>query len=80
MGDFNCEWQDDDALRYLAEQLNLKPFEDLQKTPSTFPKTRRKLDWIIVSPELKIISRKVLMDDISDHRAVIATIAPIIEP
>ena len=80
MGDFNCEWHDGDALMHLSKKLMLTPFEPQMETAATFPKTRKKLDWIIVSPELKIVSRRVLMDDISDHRAVIATIVPTMKP
>jgi endonuclease/exonuclease/phosphatase family metal-dependent hydrolase len=40
----------------------------------TFPKTGRRLDWILVSPQLEFADHRILDDPISDHYAVVAEI------
>lgn len=73
MGDFNCQWNGDTGpLGTLADRLDLVPYRPTAKRMNTFPKLRRRLDWILVSSELKFVSYRNLPDRLSDHRAVMA--------
>lgn len=73
MGDFNCQWADKDGmLRAFAEGLGLSTHEPEQlEDLVTFPGLTRRLDWILVSPELEIERYEVLSDEVSDHRGVV---------
>ena len=71
MGDFNMRWTPN--LQEFCAKLDLHTYQpDLLFV--TFPKTKSRLDWILVSKELKLINHKVLYDKLSDHRAVVAQI------
>ncbi len=73
MGDFNCEWTDEDSpVQALAKRLNLHTFEPHAEGVITFPKRQKRLDWILVSPGLEFVNQTVLPDVVSDHRAVVA--------
>ena len=75
MGDLNTEWAHrDGVMDYLVEALNLSVYRPESEDIITFPSTGRRLDWILVSSEFELVDHKVLMDDLSDHRAVIADI------
>ncbi len=71
MGDFNCDWDDEETLPTLAEQLGLRAFEP-DSTTTTFPKLGKRLDWIFVSDEIEFIDYEVGDEGLSDHRPVIA--------
>jgi endonuclease/exonuclease/phosphatase family metal-dependent hydrolase len=76
MGDLNVEWQDGDGvLEQLMDALSLSAYKGGAADLVTFPSTGRRIDWILVSPELRFVSHRVLPDTLSDHRAVIAEIA-----
>lgn len=73
MGDFNCGWRSPrSGLRVLASALGLKAYRPGSDRLSTYPRMGRRLDWILVSPELEFRSHRVLTDPLSDHRAVVA--------
>ncbi len=73
MGDFNCEWSGKDrTLRTLAEQLGVRPYEPTAPDMITFAKSNKRLDWILISPELEFVSHDTLDDALSDHRVVVA--------
>ena len=74
MGDFNATWGSPDSpVRELARRLGLRAHEPERRYPSTYPFLRRRLDWILVSPDAEFVGHHVLVDDrLSDHRAVIA--------
>jgi endonuclease/exonuclease/phosphatase family metal-dependent hydrolase len=75
MGDFNDDWQDEDsAARLLADSLGLKTHGSLCEECYTHRRMKNFVDWIIVSPELRIESFEILQDDVSDHYAVSATL------
>lgn len=75
MGDFNCTWkQGRTPLNLFAEELELRAFEPYADELVTFAKTNRRLDWILVSPELEFVSHRILNDPLSDHYAVVAEI------
>lgn len=74
MGDFNSEWTGRGSLRSLCEELNLKPWNPSEKTP-TFLKLKKRLDWILIPNDFNFNSYKVLEDKVSDHQPVLAEIS-----
>lgn len=78
MGDFNTDWGPSEgepsSVRSVAEALSLRAYQPADAMP-TFPTFNSRLDWILISDELKFESYEVLPDEISDHRAVLAKIA-----
>ena len=78
MGDFNCTWDLEEAcVATLAEALNLHTYQPkaaLFSFPADAPTKR--LDWILISEELRFADYGVLPQQVSDHLAVVATIAP----
>ena len=75
MGDFNCDWDaEESALKTLSESLKLKAYRPQDPDVSTLPLLRRRLDWILISPELRFVNQRVLPDTLSDHLAVVSEI------
>jgi endonuclease/exonuclease/phosphatase family metal-dependent hydrolase len=73
MGDLNSEWQlQDSSVQYLSQELALSAYSPERIDLDTFPALGERLDWILVSPELKFRSYHVLADVVSDHRGVVA--------
>lgn len=73
MGDFNCQWTDrEESLRTLARELDLRPCEPEDRNRVTFPVLKKRLDWILISPELDFAAYRTLSDTLSDHRGVVA--------
>ena len=73
MGDFNCELRNGDALRHLADQLGLKMWKP-EEGLMTFPRLRRRLDWILISKEFDFVNYEVWSGLSSDHLAVRAEV------
>ena len=75
MGDFNCQWDGKDkSLRTLAEGLDLVAPEPAAGDMATFPKTGKRLDWILASPELEFVEYRTVTDVLSDHYGVVAVL------
>ncbi len=75
MGDFNCEWTSKEkTLHVLMDELQLRAYRPGAKNMVTFPKSSKRLDWILVSPEFDFISYDIISDTISDHQSVIADV------
>ena len=74
MGDFNSEWNDKSTVKSLCDSMNLKTWE-AEKKITTFPKLKKRLDWILIPQEFHFSSFKVLKDKVSDHRAVLAEVS-----
>lgn len=75
MGDFNCEWTTKgSAVRTLAEELNLRGYQPHSEAMNTYPLLKKRLDWILISPELEFVEYKVLADTLSDHLGVICEV------
>ncbi len=73
MGDFNTDWQEDySALRYVARELSLSPYDPESIMLDTFPAFGERLDWILISPGIRFQSYRVVPDVVSDHRGVVA--------
>jgi len=76
MGDFNCEWGSEDSpLRIIAKRLSLKPYRPEAPDMATFPRSKKRLDWILISADLKFVTYAPLTDVVSDHRPVLAETA-----
>jgi len=76
MGDFNAEWQQQDSIvGFIASELGLKTYEPENSDMITFPFLGKRLDWILVSPELEFHSYRSSPEVVSDHRGVIAELA-----
>ena len=73
MGDFNTDWQrPDSALRLIAVELGLRAYQPEAEELNSFPRLGRRLDWVLVSPELEFLDYRVLDAGVSDHRPVVA--------
>ena len=75
MGDFNCSFTGrEDTLRTFIKALDLKAYKPEHEEMATFPRTGKRLDWILISKELDFVSYSVLPDPVSDHFGVIAEV------
>ena len=77
LGDMNCSWTSrEDTLRLLGKEANVRAHAPEGRDLATFParRPRRRLDWILISPELEFLSYRVLPDRVSDHLAVAADV------
>jgi len=75
MGDFNCGYGGrEQTLAVLMERLHLHAYAPSAKDLCTFPLFNRRLDWILISPELEFVDYRTLSDVVSDHRPVVATL------
>lgn len=74
MGDFNADWTvEASPVRELASRLGLRAFEPTRDGLGTYKRNKR-LDWILISSELRFIDYTVLPRVVSDHLAVVASI------
>ena len=74
LGDLNCCWRrEPDSIRLLMERLGLRAFEPNRHLP-TYPayRPRRRLDWILATPELEFVGHRRVPIKLSDHLGVIA--------
>ncbi len=77
MGDFNSQWtRDDSAVRLIAAELCLSTLGGTDSELATFPRHDSRLDWILISRELKFVAYETLPESVSDHRGVLAEITP----
>ena len=75
MGDFNCDWNEKECtLHVIADALNIRPYQPEATGMHTFSVTNKRIDWILISPELEFLTYKVLPDIISDHQGVVSEI------
>lgn len=77
VGDLNCCWQwEPRSLQLLMETLDLEAFEPHSLAP-TFPSRRpiRRLDWVLISPELTYDAYHTLPIPLSDHLGVVADLS-----
>ncbi len=73
MGDFNTDWRrTDSTLKLIARELGLKAYQPQNGSLHTFPKSKKRLDWILISPEFEFLSYRVLADRVSDHLGIVA--------
>ena len=77
MGDFNATWSsEDNALRIIAQALELRAYEPTSEILNTYPSTapRKRIDWILISKDLEFVSYRIWPDEVSDHLGVEAVI------
>ena len=72
MGDLNSEFAANSQLIPLLEDsLGLSTWQPHVEVV-TFPKLQKRLDWVLVSRDIEIVTHEVLPDTLSDHRAIVA--------
>jgi len=72
-GDFNADWQvHDSPLRRLVDEAGLRAWRPEATDLGSYGDDR--LDWILISGQLRFEDYRVATDRVSDHRAVIAVI------
>ena len=77
MGDFNAGWAaPGSAARLLAEALNLQAFEPLSEEFGSYVGDNKRLDWILISEQLRFVGYHVISEVVSDHFTVAADVAP----
>lgn len=75
MGDLNTDWQHEDStVRLIAGELGLSAYSPDGQNLETFPWNGKRLDWILLSGELRFHSYRVMSDVLSDHRGVVAEV------
>jgi endonuclease/exonuclease/phosphatase family metal-dependent hydrolase len=76
VGDMNCAWKDGrTAVAALARALGLRArFGDGAAPTYSAARPWRRIDWILVSPDLDFADYRTLDDIVSDHRGVVADI------
>lgn len=73
LGDFNSDWfAEDSVVREMTRQSGLQVYHPEAADLGTYGS--RRLDWILISADLKFISYAVLPDEMSDHFGVSAEI------
>lgn len=71
LGDLNADWMGKDStVRDIAHDLNLQVFQPHSTELGTYASTGRRLDWILISDELRFGEYGVLPEVLSDHLAV----------
>lgn len=74
LGDFNADWTADDSpVREVAGEFGLRAFTPTEEKLGTYGKAKR-LDWILISEELRFIEYAVVPGLVSDHLALLAKI------
>jgi len=74
LGDFNADWAADDSpVREVAGEFGLRTFTPAADKLGTYGKAKR-LDWILISEELRFIEYAVVPGLVSDHLALLAKI------
>jgi len=76
MGDFNCpRLTHNNSLGHLIDHLDLQAFEPQARDMITFPTTKKRLDWILISRDMKFEDYQVIETQVSDHYGVAAMIS-----
>ncbi|MCI0673451.1 MAG: endonuclease/exonuclease/phosphatase family protein [Myxococcaceae bacterium] len=73
MGDFNTGWGREGGVHRLARRLKLRTYRPTwgERTfPVLLPISR--MDWILISPELRFLGYRTLRDGVTDHCGVVA--------
>jgi endonuclease/exonuclease/phosphatase family metal-dependent hydrolase len=82
-GDFNEEWRSETAvLQKLTEEGRLIAYEPEATQLATYPADRpqERLDWILASKDCQFTEYRILSEQVSDHRAILARAAVPIRP
>ena len=76
-GDFNCEFLGkENSLRNFIENLNLQIYEPKEHNFETSPswKPKKRIDWILISRNLKFTSYTTFSERLSDHLPLMVNI------
>lgn len=75
MGDFNSSMTTKrSVVKQLMEELDLKAYRPDDNSIFTFPFTKKRIDWILVSKRFEYIEHKVIPEIVSDHYSIISKI------
>lgn len=75
MGDFNSSWNTpDSSVKKMCNLLKLKAFMPEDENLSSFPFSGKRIDWILISDQMKFVDYRILQDKISDHLGVVSEI------
>ncbi len=74
MGDLNTDYRENsEVIPLILAELGLSAWQP-EADLVTFPRLKRRFDWVLVSSQIGFASHQVLEDDVSDHRAVVAVL------
>jgi len=72
-GDLNADWTGSDStVRDLVHSLGLHVYEPHSTSLGTYHSTGKRLDWILISPDLEYEAYTVIPENLSDHFPVSA--------
>ena len=75
LGDFNSDWtSENSAVRQFADLRGLHAYHPEAEDLGTYRSGNRRLDWVLLSPELEFTNYEVLPDVLSDHFVVLADV------
>lgn len=75
MGDFNSNMKSNKSVvKLIMKELELKAFRPDDNSIFTFPFTKKRIDWILVSKRFDYIEHKVIPEIVSDHYSIISKI------
>jgi len=75
LGDFDSDWpSEDSAVRRFADLRGLHAYQPEAQDLGIYPGGNRRLDWVLLSPELEFAHYQVLPDVFSDHLVVLADV------
>ncbi len=74
-GDFNNEWfKENSPLRSFAKTLNLTTYQPFNPYLYTFPRFKKRFDWVFVPKGFEFTSFRVFKDALSDHYGIVTDI------
>jgi endonuclease/exonuclease/phosphatase family metal-dependent hydrolase/uncharacterized protein YneF (UPF0154 family) len=74
MGDFNSDIKSKKSvIEYMIKELNLKAYKPYENI-ITFPFTKKRLDWVLVSERFEYLEHNVISEIISDHLSIVVKI------
>lgn len=75
MGDFNTDATSKrSVIKVFMDALDLKAYRMNDNSLITFPFTRKRLDWILISKRLNYTEHQIIPEVISDHYSIVSTI------
>ena len=75
LGDFNSDWlTSGSVVTHLASECGLHAYRPTAQDLGTYQSGKRRLDWILLSQELQFVDYRVLVQNVSDHFAVVADV------
>ena len=73
MGDFNEEWDNEESVvQALVNEAGMQAFQPESGDHASYKDKR--LDWILISEQLEFTGHRVITEQVSDHRLVVAEV------